>query len=946
MNSRPAPQPLSPLSFNSNDSFASRYGNLGAVPTDTPPYAGGPYGVRPQQTSPPGSNHPSSGTDMSRPSASGSSFNRPPSSASSVGRSSDGRMGFGGPPSRDSGRSHMKLDNEDALQRHYHVLKGYLASSLRDEKGNIKPNKARDKLLRLSVTQFMELSTDVYDELLRREDDRMGRVQNVPRSLPPKPNFHPKRNQARQKLSTLPVERFRQLATDVFYELERRIPRFVGTEIDRPISSASSNRAPSRNGMRPPPGGYRGPPPGAGPRPPMGPNGMGPPQAPYQSFRPASPGLGGPPPSTSPGTRPPTGGSDGSNFGGRPLPKTFQSNTIVPNKSTMVEEDDMDEEDNESAFGLDKALSGIRDERFSKSTGSGAGSAEDKEKIKAQEAEIAELREKLEKLESDVMERESEMAKLEASALEKEHELDSLKGSLLEKEQELERVRSSGQDREEGLSAERNEWYDLREELEQKHLDAQRLNDDLQRELDQLALSKTQDEEDTRAHHDQELQELQAQLGSSHRMTIGDLRAQLDSVHDQTGGLHRQLQTHQAENEELRLQLQSAQQTQRSASNSDYERRIELLEDELANQEKLTSEVRDEAMMYLQEMRELSRQNDYAIEQEEKLAARASLLERKNDEWRQRYAKVKAQNKSLRASTMGLGLQTSFDSGSLVRKEGIISDGGLVRDVDVTHFQMAIDELLKVARQPSTEPMLDSVKNVVVSVQSIASAVGTDGYPTPSPSPLSPQDGMHPPQPADSVAKLKARVTGTANSLITATKQHASASGLSPVALLDAAASNLTAAVVELIKAVGIRPSPRSELLHSDVDEHENEGLNGLHASDQDDLASLSFYDDRLSASDQSPALAPAMHDAHHSPSPSVQISSPPSAEAKPAPLNLLGRSGTTKKTNGWFGGWGKKSSVDETSAAEETAAAEVLEGDVDRDVVREVREGEYDPYR
>ena len=59
---------------------------------------------------------------------------------------------------------------------------------------------------------------------------------------------------------------------------------------------------------------------------------------------------------------------------------------------------------------------------------------------------------------------------------------------------------------------------------------------------------------------------------------------------------------------------------------------------------------------------------------------------------------------------------------------------------------------------------------------------------------------------------VDARVTGTANSLITATKQHAAASGLSPVALLDAAASNLTSSVVELIKAVGIRPSPKAEL--------------------------------------------------------------------------------------------------------------------------------------
>ena len=42
--------------------------------------------------------------------------------------------------------------------------------------------------------------------------------------LVPKENFHPKRNQARQKLATLPPIRFKELASDVLYEIERRYP--------------------------------------------------------------------------------------------------------------------------------------------------------------------------------------------------------------------------------------------------------------------------------------------------------------------------------------------------------------------------------------------------------------------------------------------------------------------------------------------------------------------------------------------------------------------------------------------------------------------------------------------------------------------------------------------------------------------------------------------------
>ncbi|KAF7191135.1 Protein SPA2 [Pseudocercospora fuligena] len=814
--------PLSPLSMSSNESsFVGRYGGNGSVSgpagslggtLNDAPYNGGPYGAaRPPQTSPPSSQHPSGSTDMSRPSASGSS-NRPPSSASSVGMSSDGRMGFAKPPNRDSSRSQIPPNADDALSRHYATLREYLADSLQDEKGNLKPNRARDKLLRLSVTQFMELSTDVYDELIRREDDRAGQIPNVPRFLLPKQNFHPKRNQARQKLSTLPTERFRQLATDVFYELERRIPRFAGGDIPRPRSTASNassrSRAPSRGGMRPPPGpnGYPFPP-GAG----RG----GPPRGPMSPYGPGPNGM-------PPGPRRP---SEAASLG-RPLPKHFQSNTIVPNKSTMVEDDDM--EDDEDAFGLDHVGSGLS-ERHSRST-----SAEDKERMHAQEAEIAELKEKVESLEAKLTEASEEAARTGT------------------------------------LDAEREQWTAQREELEQKHMDAQSHNTTLQRELDVLK-SKVQDTDTDRDQHEQNVRDMREQLD--------DVQEQLAEKHDENAQLQLQLRTAsqdkaelqqlQGEIEELRRQLQA------NSSRDVSEDQIVQLREQLAKQEKINMQVREEAMQNLREMRELSRQNDEAIEQEEKMAAKIAKLEKENDTWRQRYAKVKAQNKHLRASTMGLGLSTGLDTGSLVRQEGLISEGGLVRDTEVTRFQLAVDELLKVARGNSTDAMLESVKSVVVSVQSITSAVRTDGYPSPGPSPSVPDMNMQSAPP--SVGKIQARVTGTANSLITATKQHAASHGLSPVALLDAAASNLTSAVVELIKAVKIRPSTKNELADmEDADE--------LH----------SFYDDSLSPTGNKTLQIPV-----------PQLT--PASSSSPSAAEAAALSSSAKKANtGWFGWAGK----------------------------------------
>ena len=209
-------------------------------------------------------------------------------------------------------------------------MKRFLSSISRDGKPYTPPNKARDKLQRLTGVQFLELSTDVYDELKRREAVAR-RPPNVPSSqgppsfLLPEDNFHPKRNSARKKLASLPPPRFRDLATDVFCELERRYPRFSAGDIPRAGSSMSIRAPPSRSGT--PVSSVNG-------FPPRGQSRRRPSEA--SSIRSARSGLG---PLGSGYSVPPSPGLPNGDFG-RPMPKQFQSNTIVPNKSTMLEEDD------------------------------------------------------------------------------------------------------------------------------------------------------------------------------------------------------------------------------------------------------------------------------------------------------------------------------------------------------------------------------------------------------------------------------------------------------------------------------------------------------------------------------------------------------------------------------------------------------------------------------
>lgn len=275
---------------------------------------------------------------------------------------------------------------EDLLSQHYSTLKRFLQAPPRDDRASSRSTKARDKLLRLSPTQFQELSTDVYDELRRRQAAMPppGRspLPDVPPCLQPRPEFHEKRNHARQKLASLQHKRFRDLATDVFYELERRFPHFASIR-GRP----SNGYPPGPYGYPPPPGGRRsqsrGPPSRMGGRYPSGPG--------------------------SPRGFPPRQASLTSMNGEPPLAKSFHSNTMVPNKSTMVEDDDdmgglEDDYDARSdAFALDGVLS-----RRGTTTTMGDG---ERKLLADSQSQVSMLQEKVEKLEELVKSKDEDLAK-------------------------------------------------------------------------------------------------------------------------------------------------------------------------------------------------------------------------------------------------------------------------------------------------------------------------------------------------------------------------------------------------------------------------------------------------------------------------------------------------------------------------------------------------------
>ncbi|KAL2803161.1 hypothetical protein BJX63DRAFT_437222 [Aspergillus granulosus] len=667
----------------------------------TPPMSGMPGGVPSGAGLPNGSS--SQLSDAGNPS--------PPSSVAA--RSSDGTLG--------DQRSRRQRQVEEILAQHYSALRRFLFSSYRDERASRKSSKAQDKLLRLSPTQFHELSTDVYDELLRRQQaapspNRPPRP-DVPPFLPPRNDFHEKRNHARQKLASLQHQRFRDLAGDVFSELERRFPQFPAKE------SRRASPAPSLRG-HPPPNAY-------------GPQGYPPPPGSRrsQSRGPPRGGRGYPsggPPGSPMGPYPPRKMSLSSNHpsvnGDGPTAKSFQSNTIVPNKSTMVEDDDdavgtEDDYDARSdAFALDSFL------RSRRGTATTIGDGERKLLAETQ-SQVSTLQDKVNKLEELLKSKDDE----------KQQEVEKLEELLKAKDEEISRYQEE-QDKSQISIAERQEWDDIKYELESKISKAEDLNNSLQLELDKV-----------RAEHEAAERDLQ---GSRKGSGDSELQAQFASL----------------------------------------EFRHKQLEDELREQQQVTEEVRREAAGFLMEMRELSEQSHSRLEHEERLSEEVHRLEEELKSWKSRYAKAKTQLRHMRASSAGIS-ELRSDVNIVAKNNELLQDDGLIKDVHVTKFQISIDELLRVARSDEHQLVMQHVNSVVIAVRYIL------------------QDAQ-PAQRSESLDYPKAtrKVAATANNLITASKNFASSNGVSPVSLLDAAASHLATGVIELIRLVKIRPTPAHEL--------------------------------------------------------------------------------------------------------------------------------------
>ncbi|KAI8892172.1 hypothetical protein BC833DRAFT_393370 [Globomyces pollinis-pini] len=98
-----------------------------------------------------------------------------------------------------------------------HGLLGNFLQNYLKQIGGPSTTVATARIVRLPLEHLNELANDLTDEADRRTNSLNG-------FLPTRSDLLPKRNEVRQRLATLPENRFNDLCAQVYFEIEKRIP--------------------------------------------------------------------------------------------------------------------------------------------------------------------------------------------------------------------------------------------------------------------------------------------------------------------------------------------------------------------------------------------------------------------------------------------------------------------------------------------------------------------------------------------------------------------------------------------------------------------------------------------------------------------------------------------------------------------------------------------------
>lgn len=329
--------------------------------------------------------------------------------------------------------------------------------------------------------------------------------------------------------------------------------------------------------------------------------------------------------------------------------------------------------------------------------------------------------------------------------------------------------------------------------LEAKLAEAVALNNSLQSEIDK---AKDMHAERERCFQDQ-LDIMAGKSGADSELS-GRYKGLLEengSLQRDSESLRQEKDSQQHENESLQQENESLRQDNESLrqENQELQQDSQELQQELLEQQRVTDEVRREAAGFLSEMKALSQTGSGNQDREEELMQQVQSLEDQIAMWKTRFAQSKA---ATRSEALDLAIEPAKVGKDDLHLQPLLQPDGLIKDVHVIEFQVAIDEALRISRV-DPKGLLNQMKSVILTIKHISDDF-TD------------VDRSDP-----RIAKLLTKISGTACNFITATKNYVYAGGLSPVSLLDAAASHLSAAVVDAVHKVRMYPFQDSTVRES-----------------------------------------------------------------------------------------------------------------------------------
>ncbi|KAK9249577.1 hypothetical protein V1506DRAFT_526375 [Lipomyces tetrasporus] len=607
--------------------------------------------------------------------------------------------------------------------------------------------KSRERLHRMPRVPFVELSVDVYDELQRRQAivaaNEAGVKPTVPDALAPREGFHPKRNTTREHLAVLQSSRFRDLVLDVFFEVARRLSQ---TQAENGAARKTNPNVASPAGP-------------TGPVPKM----MSPVTAPAQRQATTANGSTGHSSSNS------MSSNGGNNSLGRPLPKTLQSSTVVPMKSTMVERSD-DSGDDESVRSV---LTSARSTQPASLPQSGSN-------VTAQKP-ILHLR----GISQDTSQAQNVSPPIPTPTQRSpQHSPQSHAPFSTSSNSSHDRSQAQS-DRHATELTTQFEW------LQDRHAALQDESTNLKNELLELKAALAQKDDQVRF--------LKEALENDKRTAMeaaSSVEEELFRTRAANKKMNAEIQVLETEFEKLRARstvendaVHNSEYQQLQQNYDDLRADHEILKIKLQDQHEITEQVRSEALKFIGEMKAVSELETSNRDRTERLSSQVRTLKAENNNLREKLALGHTRDTLSTPDRKELAIRPSHVPAS----SPFISDNGVISLSDFARFQASIDALVRASADANEVNGRSYFFEMVRSVATCTKTILADA------------DAFEQPDEPTTATRLRSRVSIASNNVVVAAKNHVRSGGLSPLSVLDASVTGLVGSVVDLVKAAKLK---------------------------------------------------------------------------------------------------------------------------------------------